>query len=109
MLAAVEGRPGDAAGVLSLEEERLGFAILESEDLAVATDVELTLSTRSGQYIHRCQYKVPFHLQNDISTRPQADVHRRCQRKLLGQTSHRSLARPHQEIEKIAGLHTFPG
>lgn len=43
MLAAVEDGPGDAAGVLSLQEERLGLAVLESEDLAVATDIDLTL------------------------------------------------------------------
>lgn len=43
VLAAVEDSPGDAAGVLPLEEERLGLAILEAEDLAVATDVQLTL------------------------------------------------------------------
>jgi hypothetical protein len=49
VLSAVEGRPGDAAGVLSLEEERFGFAVLESEDLAVATDVELALSTEEHQ------------------------------------------------------------
>jgi hypothetical protein len=45
VLAAVENGPGDAAGVLALEEEGLGFAILEAEDLAVATDVKFTLQT----------------------------------------------------------------
>lgn len=43
VLAAVENGPRDAAGVLALQEERLGLAVLETEDLAVATDVELTL------------------------------------------------------------------
>jgi hypothetical protein len=43
VLSSVEHRPRDSTGVLALEEERLGLAILESEDLAVATDVELTL------------------------------------------------------------------
>lgn len=43
MLASVENGPCDAAGVLALKEEGLGFAVLESEDLAVATDVNLTL------------------------------------------------------------------
>lgn len=43
VLSAVEDGPGDTAGVLALQEERLGFAVLESEHLAVATDVELTL------------------------------------------------------------------
>ena len=46
MLATVENGPGDAAGVLALEEEGLGFAILEAEDLAVATDVKFTLQAR---------------------------------------------------------------
>lgn len=46
VLAAVEDGPGDAAGVLALEEEGLGFAILEAEDLAVATDVKFTLQTK---------------------------------------------------------------
>ncbi len=43
VLSPVEDGPGDAAGVLALQEERLAFAVLESEDLAVAADVELTL------------------------------------------------------------------
>lgn len=44
VLAAVESRPCDAAGVLALEEEGFGFAVLEAEDLAVAADVEFALS-----------------------------------------------------------------
>ena len=43
VLAAVESRPCDTARVLSLEEEGLGFAVLEAEDLAVAADVEFAL------------------------------------------------------------------
>lgn len=43
MLTTVEDSPGDAARVLALEEEGLGLSILEAEDLAVATDVQLTL------------------------------------------------------------------
>lgn len=43
MLSSEKDGPCDSAGVLSLEEQRLGFAILESEDFAVATDVELAL------------------------------------------------------------------
>lgn len=35
--------PGDSAGVLALEEEGFGFAILKAEDLAIATNIELTL------------------------------------------------------------------
>lgn len=48
MLAAVEGGPGDEAGVLALQEERLGLAVLEAEDLAVAADVELTLQVKKN-------------------------------------------------------------
>jgi len=43
VLAPVESRPGDTTGVLSLKEERFRLAVLESEDLAVAADVEFTL------------------------------------------------------------------
>jgi len=43
VLAAVQGRPSDPARVLALEEQGLGLAILEAEDLAVAPDVQLTL------------------------------------------------------------------
>lgn len=46
VLATVENGPGNAAGVLALEEEGLRLAVLESENLAVATDVELTLYVR---------------------------------------------------------------
>lgn len=43
MLSAEEDGPCDAAGVLALEEQGLGLALLETEDLAVAADVDLTL------------------------------------------------------------------
>jgi hypothetical protein len=43
VLATVQDSPGDAAGVLALEEERLGLAVLETEDLGVTTDEDLTL------------------------------------------------------------------
>lgn len=43
MLAAVEDSPRDPARVLALQEKRLGLSILEAEDLAVTTDVQLTL------------------------------------------------------------------
>lgn len=43
MLPPIERRPRDTAGILSLQEERLGLAVLESEDLAVAADVEFSL------------------------------------------------------------------
>jgi hypothetical protein len=43
VLPPEEDGPGNAAGVLALEEQRLGLAVLEAEDLAVAADVQLTL------------------------------------------------------------------
>ena len=42
-LSPAKDGPGDAAGVLALEEKRLGLAILEAEDLAVGADEELAL------------------------------------------------------------------
>ena len=45
MLASEENGPCNATRVLALEEKRLGFAVLETEDLAVTTDVELALYT----------------------------------------------------------------
>jgi hypothetical protein len=41
--ATVQVSPAYSARVLALEEEGFGLAILETEDLAVATDVELAL------------------------------------------------------------------
>lgn len=43
VLATVKDGPGNATRVLALEEKGLGLSILEAEDLAVATDVQLTL------------------------------------------------------------------
>lgn len=43
VLATVKDGPGNSARVLALKEEGLGLSILEAEDLAVATDVQLTL------------------------------------------------------------------
>lgn len=43
MLSSVEGGPCYPSGVLALEEEGFGFAVLETEDFAVAADVELAL------------------------------------------------------------------
>jgi len=43
VLPSEEDRPRNFAGVLALEEKRLALAILETEDLAVTTDVELAL------------------------------------------------------------------
>jgi hypothetical protein len=43
VLPPVQGRPRDPTRVLALQEKTLGLAILESENLAVTTDVELAL------------------------------------------------------------------
>lgn len=43
MLATEQGRPRYSSGVLSLKEEGFGLSILEAEDFAVTTDVELAL------------------------------------------------------------------
>lgn len=45
MHAPEQDSPGDPAGVLALEKQRLGLAIEESEDLGVAADIELALLT----------------------------------------------------------------
>jgi hypothetical protein len=42
-LATAQNSPCDLAGVLALEEERLGLSALEAEDLAVRADEELAL------------------------------------------------------------------
>ena len=44
MHSSVEHRPCYSARVLALEEKGFGFAILETEDLAVASNVELALN-----------------------------------------------------------------
>lgn len=54
MLSAVKDGPGDLAGVLALEEERLGLAVLETEDLAVTTNVELALFHVTQSASHSC-------------------------------------------------------
>jgi hypothetical protein len=52
VLATVQNGPRDAAGVLALQEQRLGLAVLEAEDLAVATDVELALDVAASSVFH---------------------------------------------------------
>lgn len=46
MRPAVQNGPCDAARVLALQEKGLGLSVLEAEDLAVATDIELTLQEK---------------------------------------------------------------
>ena len=55
-LSTAENGPCDATWVLALKEERLGFAVLETEDLAVCADEELALQSY-------CQH--PYHIHID--------------------------------------------
>ena len=48
MLPAEKDGPSNPAGVLALEEQALGLAILETEDLAVTADVQLALNMASA-------------------------------------------------------------
>lgn len=43
VLTSEKNGPGNATGVLALEEKRLALAVLEAKNLAVTTDVELAL------------------------------------------------------------------
>ena len=45
VLSSEQDGPCNATGVLALQEEGFGLAILESEYLAITTDVELALHT----------------------------------------------------------------
>ncbi len=45
VLSSEKDCPCNATGVLALEEERFGLAVLKSEDLAITTNVELALET----------------------------------------------------------------
>jgi len=51
VLSSEENGPGNTTGVLALEEEGFGLSILESEDLAVATDVEFALLLNHQHFI----------------------------------------------------------
>jgi hypothetical protein len=62
VLATVKDGPGNATRVLALEEKGLGLSILEAEDLAVATDVQLTLYiNRISVYFHHSKPR-PFEI-----------------------------------------------
>ena len=50
MRPSVESGPVNLARVLALEEQGLGLSVLEAEDLAVTTDVELALCLLSALY-----------------------------------------------------------
>ena len=63
VLSAEENSPCDTAGVLALQEKGVGFAVLETEDLAVAADVQHTL-IESSQYV---SYHVPASIMSSSS------------------------------------------
>lgn len=52
MLATEQSRPRYSSGVLSLKEEGFGLSILEAEDFAVTTDVELALELSHAMSAH---------------------------------------------------------
>ena len=43
VLSSEKNCPCNATGVLALKEERFGLSILEAEDFAITTDIELAL------------------------------------------------------------------
>ena len=43
MLSSEKDGPRNTTGILALKEEGFGLSVLESEDLAVTTDVKLAL------------------------------------------------------------------
>lgn len=47
MLSSIESGPGDSPRVLALQEEGFGFPVLETEDFAVAADVDFPLFRRN--------------------------------------------------------------
>ena len=51
MLSSEKHSPRYSSRVLSLKKEGFGLAILESEDLAVTSDIELALHTRPSVFI----------------------------------------------------------
>ena len=60
VLPPEQRRPSDPTRVLSLEEKAFGLAILESEDFAVTTDVELALYFKKTSSA-RVQYSIHPH------------------------------------------------
>ena len=72
VLSAVQNSPSNATGVLSLQEQRLGLAILETEDLAVATDIDFTLQ---NDMLAFCQTQITqFHVMVFPSTQSNSSV-----------------------------------
>jgi hypothetical protein len=64
VLSSEKDGPGNATRVLALEEEGFGLAILESEDLAVATDVKLALEAR----LSASHASIPIHLNSESAS-----------------------------------------
>ena len=66
VLPPEESGPGDPARVLALQEETLSLAVLEPENLAVSTDVELALFAPSAS-AHRLSLSRPRALRRGMS------------------------------------------
>lgn len=63
VLSTEKDSPCNATWVLALEEEGFGLSVLESENLAVSTDVELSLLNNF------CQHPIPiFHIFPRVSS-----------------------------------------
>lgn len=60
VLSAEQNGPCDTAGVLALQEEGFGLSILEAEDLAVSTDVELALFSRISIHSKYALLRLPM-------------------------------------------------
>lgn len=52
MLSSEKDGPCNTTGILALQEEGFGLAILESEDLAITTDIELALHIKLSAFQH---------------------------------------------------------
>jgi hypothetical protein len=71
VLSSEKDSPCNATGVLALQEEGFGLAILESEDLAITTDVELALYAILSAF-HLLSLSIPI-LQSLVLPPPSID------------------------------------
>jgi len=96
VLSSEKDGPGNATGVLALEKERLGFAVLESEDLAITTNVKLALiilsafllkhkpyaqfPLRPAKFNLRCHARIANY-REFVPFQGRSSLRRRCRRK----------------------------
>lgn len=69
VLSSVKLSPGNSARVLALKEQRLGLAVLETEDFAVATNVELALFSHRQPILPLCCTEISFRCRSKLSDR----------------------------------------